>query len=37
MGKIMTEHGLDLDSISIDTKDTAVPIEIDRNMVRLGL
>ena len=37
MGKIMGEHGLDLDSISIDTKVTAVPIEIDRNMVRLGL
>ena len=37
MGKIMAEHGLDLDSISIDTKFTAVPIKIDRNMVRLGL
>ena len=37
MGKIMAEHGQDLDSILIDTKVTAVPIEIDRNMVRLGL
>ena len=33
----MAEHGLDLDSISIDTKATAVLIEIDQNMVRIGL
>ena len=39
MGKIMAEHGLDLDSILIDTKVTAVPVpvEIDQNLVRLGL
>ena len=37
MGKIMAEHGLDLDSILIVTKVTAVPVEIDQNMVRLGL
>ena len=33
----MAEHGLDLDSILIDTKVTAVPVKIDENMVRLDL